>query len=218
MLPSTIKKILLLFLTSVHAGCKLEPVSNLHNQITRIASFKWGDGIRATEPLIIGHVRHEECTGDQHDCTWKFMQCDQLPEMQDKLNEITKQTSDDQPIYIINNSRFNTFLYANYAYQMSHFTDKIEKLCSTLVNYQFKIYVDPCDGQYYFYNVYYDQWVYSSDVHLVTHSDCDDDDSAEDYGHGCGDYRPMVLLDYRPNEAVRKSYGFDEKTSEFERL
>lgn len=159
-------------------GCQLQPItSQLHNRTQEIYTYKYGDGLHASN--ILSSVRHEGCSG-QGACVWTFLQCD--------FN-----ADHSAGVYVLKNLKYSTYLYANIAYAMSHVTDSYDNLCYVYKNYHHVIYFDPCDEQYYFYNLGYNQWVYASALNLVTHSDCQED--GQNYAHGCGDYRTMILRD-----------------------
>ena len=155
--------------------CLLQPVnSELNNLTTEIYTYKYNDGLHASN--ILSAVRHEGCSGNGA-CTWQFIQCDYSQAY-------------NAAIYTLKNIKYGTHLYANIAAAMSHLSDTLDNICYVYKYYQFVVYKDPCDGQYYLYNLAYNQWVYASTLNLVTHSSCGE---GQAYGHGCGDYRSMVL-------------------------
>lgn len=156
-------------------GCQLEPVqSSLNNVTSEIQTYKYSDGLHASN--IFSSVRHEGCSGGGA-CVWTFIQCDYSADHEGG-------------IYVLKNKKYNTYLYANIAMAMSHVTDTFDNVCYVYKNYHHVVYKDPCDDQYYLYNLGYSQWVYASTLNLMTHSDCYDD---EDMAHGCGDFRPLIL-------------------------
>lgn len=159
-------------------GCQLEPVqTGLHNKTFEIYTYKYGDGLHASN--VFSAVRHESCSG-YGACVWTFIQCDYSADYEGG-------------IYVLKNDKYNTFLYGNIAYAMSHVTDTFDNVCYVYKNYHHVVFKDPCaenQDQYYLYNLGYSQWVYASAMNLMTHSDCNTDASL---AHGCGDFRVLVL-------------------------
>ena len=172
LLPLTVPK-------ASETGCQLEPVQgDLNDKSFEIYTYKYtGDGVHATD--YFSSVRHEGCSGGGA-CVWKFIQCDYSADYEGG-------------IYVLQNKKYQTYLYGNIAYAMSHVTDTFDNVCYVYKNYHHIVFRDPCsENQYYLYNLGYSQWVYGSAAGLMTHSDCNTDASL---AHGCGDFRTLELRD-----------------------
>ena len=165
-------------------GCNMTPVSKreFDGKIATISDARYKDGIVATN--IADAIRHEKC--DNGACKWIFHAC----HTDSNYNAMT---------FALESKKYrNTFMYANVATGMSHYTQSLDKICTISKRYEWILYYADCTDSYFLFNLSYADWLDASDLGLVKHSKCSNNPYSTD--SSCAYYRELKFEDVQDFE------------------
>ena len=177
----------LTYLLPLTLACNYIPVSKRELDGVQIVmkNYRFKDNIYAS--TTADAIRHSD--KDDGSEKWIFHSCHMASNY------------DNAQIFALENKKYaNTFLYANVASGMSHYTQSLDKVCTVSKRYQWIVYRAECEGEdtkYSLFNLSYAHWLDASDLGLVKHSSCSDNPYSTD--SGCDKWKAMEFLDFKKN-------------------